>query len=383
MKRSFLSLTLTLLFLLTSLTACAPQNHVGVDSSGLDPFVIGGIGPLTSETESYSTSVLQGAQLAVDEINATGGVNGFRLVLNFQDSKGNPETAVNVYEKLKSNGMKVLLGGVFSDETAALAEASEEDGMLIVTPTAGEKILPESTKNLFRVCIDSPRLGTAAAEFVLGNESDTAAVVYSDDPFGGDEISQAFLSVFAERGATAFRYSVTPDTDLTEIFTELNVKRYDTVFLALSSQDTEDFLAGYDGDSELLSVNPPADPVANDGLAVISSFFNGEDNSVMNNFTESYEAAYHVVPDRYAADAYDAVYAVAEAIKRAGVNPENADNADTNERLVDAMTKIDVNGVTGKISWTANGENNRNPSVRILKDGIYVPYTTEFERKKS
>ena len=83
MKKTLLCLLLAGM-LLCSAAGCSPKNHVGVDSSGLDPFVIGGIGPLTGEFAPYGTSVMQGAQLAIDEINATGGVNGFRLVLNFQ-----------------------------------------------------------------------------------------------------------------------------------------------------------------------------------------------------------------------------------------------------------------------------------------------------------
>ena len=377
MKKALFALLLATVFCFSA-AGCSPKDRVGVDSSGLDPFVIGGIGPLTGEGAEYGTSVLQGAQLAVDEINATGGVNGFRLVLNFQDSKGDAQNAVSVYEKLKDNDMKILLGGVFTEETAALAQASAEDGVLIVAPTACGKDALGTGGNLFRVCLDSPRLGTTAANFILDNETvNTSAVLFSDDAFGGEEISAAFVSAFADRDVTTYRYSIASEEDLEQTILRLDRQKYDAVLLALSPELTERFLQKYEGSSRLFSVHPPKNAEENEGIAVISSFFPEEDNKLMKNFFSSYQDLYGQLPDRYAADAYDAVYAMAEAIKRAGIDPENVDYADTNDRLISAMTKIDVDGITGTVSWTADGENNRNASVRILKEGSYVPYPTK------
>ncbi|MBO5249058.1 MAG: ABC transporter substrate-binding protein [Clostridia bacterium] len=102
--KKFFSLCV-LLALSLSLGACSGTPFVGIDSSALEPFVIGGIGPLTEEQGAYGRSIFRGAQIAVTEINATGGVNGFRLVLNFQDSKGDPKTAATLYAKLMDNDM--------------------------------------------------------------------------------------------------------------------------------------------------------------------------------------------------------------------------------------------------------------------------------------
>ena len=160
MKKGWISLFLGVAVLL-SFAACTPVPNVGVDSSGLDPFVIGGIGPLTEDRAPYGISVKNGAQIAVDEINATGGVNGFRLVLNFQDSKGDPKIVQTVYDKLKNNDMQVLLGGVFSEETEALAPLAGQDGILTVTPTASRPEILGEKGNLFRVCFDDARLAAA------------------------------------------------------------------------------------------------------------------------------------------------------------------------------------------------------------------------------
>ena len=191
--KKLLALCLTALML--ACTACSATPNLGVDGSDLAPFIIGGIGPLSEDRARYGTSVMQGAQIAVNEINASGGVNGFRLVLNFQDSKGNGKTAVATYDKLMDNDMRVLLGGVFSDETEALLPSLERDGILAITPTASGNDLIEA-KNLFRLGYSNGRVGSIIADFIADRLlGQTVLVVYSDDAFGGSEVQESLVSV--------------------------------------------------------------------------------------------------------------------------------------------------------------------------------------------
>ncbi len=394
MKR-ILVLCLVSLFLV-SLSACGNTPHVGIDSSALDPFVIGGIGPLTEDRGAYGRSVYQGASIAVEEINATGGVNGFRLVLNFQDSKGDPQTAVTLYDKLMDNDMKVLLGGVFSDETEALVPISAKNGLLVVSPTSSRSDVLGTAGNGFRICFSDARLGAISANFIADNRLATkVAVLWSDDVFGGKEQVEAFQSVFESRGGTVESYEITEEepvnvpTDYSTIVTHLQKNPPEMIYLALSPAESKAFLKAYEwdgvispikiiGSSGLEGLLESADaPTMLEGMMVATSFVADDSSELVQNFVSAYREAYDDTPDRYAADAYDAVYAIAEGLRKAGITPDNVDNDDFNRKMISAMTKITVNGVTGTMSWTTDGETTRPASVKVIQGGKYTVFVKE------
>jgi len=391
MKKGWISLFLGAAVLF-SFAACTPVPNVGVDSSGLDPFVIGGIGPLTEDRAPYGISVKNGAQIAVDEINATGGVNGFRLVLNFQDSKGDPKIVQTVYDKLKNNDMQVLLGGVFSEETEALAPLAGQDGILTVTPTASRPEILGEKGNLFRVCFDDARLGTMIANFIADqNLATRVAVVWSDDVFGGRAQAEAFLSTFTLRGGEADLYELPSEgvKDLEAVAAALELHPVEMIYLALPPADAQELLREMEWDGTVASrkvigasgveglLEASEAPTLLEGMMVATSFAADDPSVLVQNFVTSYTKAYQQTPDRYAADAYDAVYAIAAAIKRAGITPENVDDEDFNGKMISAMTQISVRGVTGTMSWTPNGETTRPASVKVIRSGKYGSFVKE------
>ncbi len=390
MKKTLSFLLLSLL--LFSLGACSSSPSVGIDSSALEPFVIGGIGPLTEDRAEYGLSVYRGAQIAVEEINATGGVNGFRLVLNFQDSKGDPETAVTLYDKLIDNDMKVLLGGVFSDETEALVPVAVKDGLLVLTPTASRSGALGTEGNIFRVCFSDARLGTMAANFIADNHlTDRVSVIWSNDVFGGNEQVQAFVTTFTGRGGFADLYEIPTEgpADFSSILTEFAATQPTMIYLATSPEDSRIFLQeyGWSGPSSPVKiigssglegiVESSKVPAELDGMYVATSFAADDPSALVQNFVSTYTEDHSSSPDRYAADAYDGVYAIAEALKKAGITPDNVDDDDFNEKMISAMTKITVNGVTGSMSWTTDGETTRPASVKVIQKGKYAPYAKE------
>ena len=391
MKKSLFTLALAAVLTLSVFAACTPTPHVGVDSSALEPFVIGGIGPLTEDRAQYGLSVRNGAQIAVNEINATGGVNGFRLVLNFQDSQGDPATALSVYQKLLDNDMKVLLGGVFSQETEALLPALVQDGLLTLTPTASRVTAIGESGTVFRVCFDDARLGSMSANFIADYRlASHVAVVYSDTVYGGKEQADAFLAAWQTKGtADVYRVSSEGPRDFSVIVNDLKKKQTKFLFLALSPEESKLFLTqfewdGITSDVKILGASgleglleQSQAPTMLEGMFVATTFAADSESALVQNFVTSYQAEYETLPDRYAADAYDAVYAIAEAIKRAGITPENVDNDDFNRKIISAMTKIEVNGLTGTMSWTANGETTRAATVKIIRNGKYQTFSRD------
>ncbi len=385
--KKLLAMFFSLVWLL-SLTACAGTPPLGVDFSELEPFVIGGIGPLTEDRAQYGLSVMQGAKTAVDEINATGGVNGFRLVLDFQDSKSDVQTSIMVYEKLLNNGMKVLLGGVYSDETSPLAALTAETGLLMITPTASSAIAMGLKDNVFRVCFSNTRLGTIVANFAADNHlADKVEILWTDDVFGGEEQVKAFRDTFTARGFQVVEREFGGDTpDFENEINSLKKHPPQLLYLAMSPANTARFLEeyGWDGrESEVKIIGASSlegileaskDPAALEGLLVATSFDPKDPSPLVQNFVANYTETYGEPPDRYAADAYDGIYAIAEALKQAGITSENVDSRDFNRKMVEAMTKISVNGATGQMSWTADGETTRPASVKVIQNSAYGTY---------
>lgn len=374
------------LLLLFGLSACGNSPAVGVDSSSLEPLVIGGIGHLSETADTVGQAVYQGAQTAVEEINATGGVNGFRLVLNFQDSKADSRTALSVYDKLLDNGMKVLIAGGL-EETGDLIPLTARDGILTLTPTLTGADALGTGGNVFRVCFSDVRLGTETSNFLADQIAVGRVTVLFSDAGAGQ--AQAFLSAFSGKGtAESLPYPSGPDADVTALLDHLSQTPPELLYLALSPEETLEFLRayGWNGTSSSVKIlgnvgvealpDLLSSPSAAEGLYTLTPFSVDETTALVQNFVASYEEKYETSPNRYAAEGYDAVYALVEALKKAGVTPDTLDD-DFGKKMISAMTRITVNGVTGAMSWTADGETTRIASFKVLRNGRQVPFTRE------
>ena len=163
-------------------------------------FVIGGIGPVTGGAAVYGEAVRNGAELAIKEINAAGGVNGMMLEMNYQDDEHDAEKAVNAYNTLKDKGMKVLMGTVTSDPCLAVAEKTYEDNIYQITPS-GSALKCVQYDNAFRLCFNDPGQGTASAEYIsLKNLATKVAVIYDSSSAYSAGIYETFASKAAELG---------------------------------------------------------------------------------------------------------------------------------------------------------------------------------------
>lgn len=153
MKKKVVAMFLAAVMAL-SLVACGSKSDNGGsgDASGTETIKLGGVGPLTGGYANYGLSVQHGAELAVKEINAAGGVNGKQLELSFQDSQGDPESAVAAYGKLMDWGMNVSLGAVLSGETASVVAAAKADDMFIMETTGSADKCIDGNDKAFRIC---------------------------------------------------------------------------------------------------------------------------------------------------------------------------------------------------------------------------------------
>ena len=164
-------------------------------------FKIGGIGPLTGSTAIYGQAVMNAAQMAADEINAAGGINGYQIEFNPQDDESDAEKAVNAYNTLKDWGMQMLLGTVTSQPCIAVEGEAVNDNMFLLTPSGSAVECISAGDNAFRVCFSDPNQGTASARYIGEHElASKVAVIYDSSDAYSTGIYNNFAAEAANQG---------------------------------------------------------------------------------------------------------------------------------------------------------------------------------------
>lgn len=389
-------ITSVLLVVLISAAALAGCRKKGnkiadpvADKDGNITLLIGGIGALTGDYAVYGEAVRNGAQLAVDEINAAGGVNGLKLALDFQDSQGKPEPAVSAYGNLIDKGMVISLGGVMSGETASIVAEAKDDGIFILTPSGSAKACIEGNDNAFRLCFNDPQQGTISADYIADNElAKKVAVFYQSDLDYSVGLYETFKAECNKRGIEIVCEKSFTDSNKTDFSTQINAIKEadaDLVFIPLYADAAATFLTqakaadlskvffGCDGIDGILT--KISDKTIVEGLMMLTPFASDSTEPDVVAFVGKYKEKYNADPNQFAADGYDAIYVIKAAIEKAGFSKDNT--KDFQKGLVAAMTQIEVDGVTGTMKWTADGENNKGAMALVFRDGVAVA----FEKK--
>lgn len=175
-------------------------DNGGTTSGNGGKLVIGGIGPVTGGNAQYGIAVRNGLQLAADEINAAGGVNGITLEIAFEDDVAEPEKGLNAYNALKDKDMKLLLGTVTSGSCAAVAVKAKEDNMFLLTPS-GSAVNCLAGDNCFRMCFTDPSQGAIAADYIAEHmEAKKIGVIYDNSSDYSTGIFQGFKDEAGKKG---------------------------------------------------------------------------------------------------------------------------------------------------------------------------------------
>ena len=377
--KKLLSLVLAVMMVM-SLAACGgdkPESTPAGTEGPKETLKIGGIGPLTGDYANYGISVKQGAELAVKEINAAGGIAGQQLELSFQDSQGDPESAVNAYGKLLDWGMKLSLGCVFSGETATVVAAAKDDDILLLTPSGSSDKILESNDKAFRVCFNDSYQGVVAADFIKDHKlADKVAVLYQSDYDYSVGLYEAFKGECEAQGiaiAEVQTFTEGTKTDFTTQINKLLAAEVKMIFIPIYAEPASTFLTqakgkfgddvyffGADGLDGILEKVAQDVSIANNVL-MLTPFAADSTEANVQAFVKAYQEAYKSTPDQFAADGYDAVYALKAAMEKAGSSSGAA--------MAKAMTEIEVPGVTGTMKWTADGNTQKKAMAIIYKDG--------------
>ena len=369
-------------------TTAAPgsaSGDSGADNSGAagGTFKIGVIGPLTGPAASYGIAVQNGADLAVKEINAAGGVNGIMLESNAQDDEHDPQKSVNAYNTLKDWGAQAIVGSTTSDPCIAVAAETSNDNMFQITPS-GSAVECVSPENVFRVCFADPDQGTASAVYIGENKlASKVAVIYDSSTTYSSGIREAFVKEAGNQGIEIVADEAFTADNATDFSVQLDKAKdagADLVFMPIYYQEASVILKqasdkefapvffGVDGMDGILSVENFDTSLA-EGVMLLTPFSATEEGSKA--FTDAYMAAYGIEPNQFAADAYDAVYAIKAAAEEAGISPD-MDASAICDAMKTAMTEITIDGLTGEgMTWDAAGETGKAPKAVKIVNGVY------------
>lgn len=346
--------------------------------------VIGGIGPLTGGAAIYGTNVKNGMQLAIDEINDAGGVNGMTLEMNFQDDEHDPEKSVTAYNNLKDKDIKLLIGTVTSGPCEAVSKEATKDNMFLLTPSGSSVNAITSGDNCFRMCFNDPQQGKLEADFIaekLSGKKKVGIIFDSTDSYSTgikdgfkEEAAAKGLEVVVEEGFTS-----DSNKDFSAQIQKMVDNKIDVLFLpiyytetALILQQAENKLdvpvVGGDGLDGLIGVLEDKVALA-DGVYALTPYSATASDDKSVKFTKAYKEKFPDAGDpiQFAADAYDCVYAVKAALEKADVKDAGMSASDLCNKLKAAMVEINYAGVTGDSKWTADGEVTKNPRIMQIK----------------
>lgn len=382
--KKVLAMVLAVVMTAALLTGCSGSGK----SKGGDAIKIGGIGPLTGGAAVYGTATQYGAQIAVDEINAQGGL---QFELNFQDDEHDAEKAVNAYNNLKDWGMQVLYGCTTTSPCVAVSAETYADRYFQLTPSASSTDVTKGKDNVFQMCFTDPNQGVKAAEVIKDKGLGTKiAAIYNNSDAYSTGIYTAFAEKCQELGlelVSTSTFASDDNADFTVQLTEAKNAGADLVFLPIYYTPASLILAqaktmgyaptffGCDGMDGILDL-PGFDTSLAEGLVLMTPFnaWGADERTV--SFVSEYQEKYKGLPNQFAADGYDCIYAIYEACKKAGITSETP-----HEEVCETLSKMfadgsfTTDGLTGTgMTWNDKGEVSKAPVVVRVENGIYVTF---------
>lgn len=386
--KKFISVMLVAAMAVTALTGCG-SNSGSSSKKDADKYYIGGIGPTTGATAIYGTAVKNGAQIAVDEINAAGGINGKQIEYRFEDDQNDAEKAVNAYNTLKDWGMQMLVGTTTTAPCIAVAGKTASDNVFQITPSASSPdVLSSGNGNVFQVCFTDPNQGVASAQYIAENKLATKiGIIYDSSDVYSSGIEEKFEAEAKTQGLNIVSKAAFTADSKTDFGTQLQKAKdagADLLFLPIYYQEASIILKqadtmgykpkffGVDGMDGILTVENFDTKLAEDVMLLTPFAADAKDKTVQN-FVKTYKEKYEDTPNQFAADSYDAVYALKAAIEESKATTDMS-ASDICDALKGAMTKIKMQGLTGGkdgLTWNESGEVTKSPKAVIIKNGAY------------
>jgi branched-chain amino acid transport system substrate-binding protein len=366
-------------------TTAAPDESTDGSTEGGAAIKIGGIGPLTGAAAVYGNAVYNGSKIALEEINALGDL---QFELNFQDDEHDGEKAVNAYNTLKDWGMQILNGTVTTTPANSVTPEAFADRIFTLTPSASSPTVVEGKDNVFQLCFSDLNQGIAAAQYIADNKlGEKIAIIYNNADAYSTGIYEKFVSEAEAKGLEIVSTTTFTDetNDFTVQLTEAQNNGADLLFLPIYYQPASLILSqaqamsyetkvfGVDGMDGILTLEN-FDTTLAEGVMLLTPFVADATDERTVNFVEKYKEQFDEVPNQFAADGYDVMYALYEAAKKAGVTADMSAE-EINDKLIEVFTSDDFSfdGLTGSgMTWSDTGEVSKEPKGMVIENGAYV-----------
>ena len=349
---------------------------------------IGLTGPMTGSASAYGLAVRGGMEIAVAEINAKGG-----LQIEFKsedDEADGSDKAVSAYNSLKDWGMQILAGPVTTGSSLAIGAEAVNDEIFMLTPSASAVDVAMTGSNIYQMCFTDPNQGASAAELMAQKWPDaTIGVIYDSSDAYSSGVVDGFLTKAAELNLNVAvddaSFTADNKADLSTQVTKCKDAGCDLVFLpfyyteaaqVLTYANTIDYkptFFGCDGMEGILTVEG-FDPALAEGLVLMTPFDANATDDATVSFVEQFKANNDgLVPNQFAADGYDVIYALYNACVAAGIDG-NTPAAEACAKLQEQFATLTVDGLTGKgMTWDENGMISKAPAAMVVTNGTYVP----------
>ena len=361
------------------------------DSTGA--IKLGFSGPLTGGAAVYGNAVKNAAELAVEEVNALGGL---QFDLRAEDDTHDAEKAVTSYGVLKDWGMQVSLLTVTSAPGAAVAPLYDEDNIFGLTPSGSSMAIiyqdPENESgaygNVFQMCFTDPNQGVGSADYIASHSSlgSKIAVLYKSDDNYSSGIYEKFMAEAEAKGLEVVYEGTFDDSNASDFNVQLTQAQaagadllfmpvyYDPASIILKQAHDMGYAPtffGVDGMDGILTLKGFDTSLA-EGVYLLTPFSADATDEKTVNFVTKYQEKYGETPNQFAADAYDCVYAIYNACTNAGVTADMS-ASDICDKLVEQFTSMTFDGITGtNVTWSVSGEVSKSPKAVVIENGVYV-----------
>ena len=389
--KKFMALVLVAAMCMCLFAGCGSSNsgtaatEAPAEASGSNTFKIGGSGPLTGDAAIYGTAVKNGGQIAVDEINANGGINGYQVEWKFEDDQADSEIAVNAYNNLMDWGMQVMAGPTTTGSSISVSTKCNEERVFMMTPSDSSSDVTAGKDNVFQICFTDPSQGKLSAECISEKALGTKiAVIYNN----ADAYSTGIYQTF-EAEAQALGLEIVSVTTFTDDTTDFSVQVADAkdkgaelvflpiyytpasmIFKQAAAVEYKPVFFGVDGMDGLLTMEGFDTSLA-EGVMLLTPYSADSKDEQSAAFTAKYEEKFGDIPTQFSADTYDCVYVIYQALKDGAINADMSAE-EICEAMIAYMPTITVEGVTGIMTWNAEGEVSKTPYAAVIKDGAYV-----------
>lgn len=369
-------------------TPDTPSTDGSGDQSGAEAqtFVLGTCGPLTGGYAIYGQAVVNGAELAVEEINASDSAVKFTFLK--QDDEGDGEKAINAYNDMMDKGMQVLVGPTTTGASIAVAAVTNTERTFMLTPSASSPDVTADKDNVFQVCFTDTNQGTGAADYIAENMAGAkVAIIYRNDDAYSQGIRDTFVKEAEAKGAfeivSETTFTLATATDFSVQLTAAKNAGADVVFLPIYYEPASVILSqakamsyaptffGVDGMDGILTMDG-FDTTLAEGVMLLTPFNADAEDQQTKDFVAKYQEKYNEIPNQFAADAYDCVYAYYQALTNAKATTD-MDASTLCDLMIQQFTTMTFNGLTGSdVTWDSTGAVSKQPKGMVIQNGAYV-----------